>query len=90
MKAHFVRRRGSWILGATLLGGLLYSAMTVGTKIAYASSCDCNEANQDAAEFCSTRGGLASFSCPYVSGTTVYFKFECNSTNEEFDFPCAI
>jgi hypothetical protein len=68
MSAQGVRRARVWGLGAVLLAGLMYSvlAVTLSTPPVYASSCDCNEAAQDAAELCWQygRASVEQFYCP--------------------------
>jgi hypothetical protein len=78
------------VVAAVLLVGLAYSVLglTVAPKVAYASSCDCNEAAIDADEYCQAQYGPTSFSynfqCPICSGGTCVALFACNNDPSQF------
>lgn len=81
MKAQAIRKGRVWALSTALLAGLAYSAisLTLSTKPAYASSCDCSEAGQDAEELCQVHGygPLTGFTCPLESQGVTYFAWTC-------------
>jgi hypothetical protein len=76
------------VLYAGVLGGLLYSVctLTVTAPSASASSCDCNEAYQDAQELCSTHDGIYpnQFDCPVADS---YFAVICLD-HTQYLYPC--
>jgi hypothetical protein len=66
MKIQVVKRAGKWTVGAALLGGLAYSALTLTLTAtpAYASSCDCTAEHEAAEIICAERNDiLVSFDC---------------------------
>ncbi len=80
-----------WILCAVLLGGFVYSvvALTLATKPVYASSCNCQEALQDAMEMCAMQHSTVNnFKCPVGAGQD-HFSFMCNGAIGTNTVPCA-
>jgi len=72
----FVRAR-KWAIYAALLAGMAYSFLGVISQPVHASSCDCNEAWQDAQDICNSlgEGSVVQFSCPV--GSTPDFTWYC-------------
>ena len=91
MKADAANKVCKWSLYAILVTGLAYSALTLSIKPVYASSCDCNEAADDANQYCMLRGAPApyvqSFSCPTGSAQD-HFSGKCTD-GSQFNFPCS-
>jgi hypothetical protein len=89
MKVQAIRKGRVWALSAALLAGLAYSmlTLTVSTKPVHASSCDCQEASQDAAEFCLFHYGetfhVQNFTCPTGSQLNE-FSFDCVGPSGEW------
>jgi hypothetical protein len=78
MKPKVVAMMGKWSIGAAITAGLIYSVVTLmlTTKPAYASSCDCVEAQQDAEELCRIEGhgNAGLFVCPYGPDNNAYVQ----------------
>jgi hypothetical protein len=67
-----------WSVFAALVAGLTYSLLALKAQPAYASSCDCNEAVQDAFEYCLNQYGVGagSYTCPFGPNQDE-IKFAC-------------
>jgi len=75
-----IRTRALRLLtGVILMAGLIYSALALSIKPAYAAmTCDCDQAYSDAEYACSVYTGnslVLYFQCPVGS----YYEFECTN-----------
>jgi len=78
MKTGAVRKARMLALSVTFLGVFVYSILALSTKPAYASSCDCTEAHEEALEICNPNGGLLVFACPVGSAENEFY-YECGN-----------
>jgi hypothetical protein len=76
MKTDVIKKGRPWVVGALLLAGLVYSALAFTTKTAYASSCDCAEAGQDAGNDC-------------LAHNSYLFQFWCDPSHNFAAWECA-
>jgi len=91
MKTQFMLDARRWLLSALLLAGLVYSVLglTLTTNHVYASSCDCNEAFEDATYICGVAHlQVTGFTCPVGSGQD-QFSFRCGNSQDFSTFPCS-
>jgi hypothetical protein len=88
MKTQGFRGVCKLVVYATLLVGMAYSALGVTSKPVYASSCDCDSDDVEAAfQYCVAHGGhvLGSFVCPWEDN---YFEFWCVDGGGPYYLPC--
>lgn len=66
----------TWLLYGVLLACMIYSALALTVRPAYAAGCDCQQALNYAYSYCSLNGGgaIAAFSC--TDGASA-FGFYC-------------
>ncbi len=71
MRMQLMKKTQILILYAALLCGLLFSALTLTSRTAYAA-CDCQRIAQDVGGYCSQYGGVVYFYCD-----PTFLQFRC-------------
>lgn len=87
MKALMFTKTSRWAALAVLAGGLVYSALALSTRPAYASSCDCVTARQKAVEACDDRDPFL-FECSITYDGNTYYLYKCTEGSFAEVEPC--